>query len=140
MKLTGFRNYLWEADGYRAGIPNGIIPVGSVIPNVLYRVSATPILGPSQISEMSIQAEFVYLGNLSYENAWIALLRRLEPLNGFASVLTGTLNDTTAVQTTALLTVPTQADEEVNTLTVTFVCAEPFFRGATRSTSSQVFA
>lgn len=140
MKLTGYRNYLWEADGYRAGIANGIVPTGSAIPNMLYRTAYTPVFGPSQIAELTIPVEFIYSGALSYEDAWIALLKRLDPLNAFPATLTGTLNNGQGIQTTALLTIPSQTDEEVNTLTVTFVAADPFFTGTTRTTQSQVFA
>lgn len=140
MKLTGYRNYLWETDGYRAGIPNGSIPTGSLIPNVIYRVGLAPVFGPSQISEMSVPCEFIYNGALSYEQAWIALLRKLDPLNTSIALLTGVLNNNTAIQTEALITIPQQADEDVNTLTIVFVAVQPFFTGAARTTASQVFA
>jgi hypothetical protein len=140
MKLTEYRNYAWEPDGYRAGIPNGGIPAGSVIPNVIYRAGMTPLFGPAQISEMSVACEFIYRGNKSFEQAWIDLLRKLQPLNTSTAMLKGLLNDNTAVQTEALITIPQQADAEVNTLTIVFVSVQPFFSGTTRTASSQVFA
>lgn len=140
MKLTGFRGYAWEADLYYGGIPNGGIPVGSIVPNIIYRASATAVFGPPTISEMRIPCEFTYRGALTFEKAWIALLKNLQPLAPSAAMLTGTLNDGTTVQTTAYLTIPEQADDEVNTLTVIFVAVTPFFSGQTASTGTQVFA
>lgn len=140
MKLTSYREQAWEASGYWASIPRGGVPVGSVIPNVIYRSGTTPVFGLGQVSEMSIPVEFGYRGALSYEQAWIQLMKWLRPLDPTVAVLIGTLNDGTVVKTDAIITVPSQADEEINTLTVVFVSVQPFFSGNTRSTASQVFA
>lgn len=140
MKLTAFRGIDWTSSGYAAGIPRGGIPVGSVIPNVIYRTNNLPVFGPPQISEMSIPVEFLYSGGLSYENAWIQLLAWLQPLNGAPGELRGVLNDNTVIVTSAVVTIPQQADEEINTLSVVFVSVTPFFRASGPSTGTAVFA
>ena len=116
MKMTGYRGYSWEADGYRAGIPAGGIATGSVVPSVIYRTGTTPVFGVSQISEMSVPVEFVYQGSKSYEQAWIDLMKRLRPLDTIPAYLLGQLNDGINVRTWALLTIPAQASSEINVL------------------------
>jgi hypothetical protein len=139
MKFTSFRGQVWGSD-YWAGVPNGGIPMGSVVPNIIYRPGTVPVFGLGQVSEMSVPVRFGYKGALSYENAWIELMKKLDPLNPAPGLLAGQLNDGTAVQTTAVITVPAQAEEEVNGLTVVFVCVNSFFSGIARSLATGTFA
>lgn len=139
MRLTGFNNYLWEPDSFRCGIPNAGVPTGSVIPNVIYRAGRTPVLGLGTVSEMTIPAEFVYIGtSRTFENAWNYLLSKIAPLDPFTKTLTAKLNDGTDVTTTGYITMPAQQTAELNTLLVTFVCA-PAFVAATKSTATGTF-
>lgn len=130
MKLIGFRGYEWEKDSYHAGVPNGAVYTGSVVPNVIYRTNATPVFGPGRISEMSIPCEFVYTGTDSYETAWSRLLGWLQPMTTAPSTLLAELNDGTRVQTEAVITVPNQYDAEINTLTVVFVSVSGKFESS----------
>lgn len=130
MKLTGYRGYNWENDGYHAGVPNGAVFSGSVVPNVIYRANATPVFGPGRISEMSVAVEFLYSGSETYETAWAQLLAKLDTLNAEPATLFGQLNDGTSVRTEAVVTVPNQYDTDINTLTVVFVSVSGKFESA----------
>ena len=139
MKLTGYRGYSWEADYYYAGVPVSPVLTGSVQPNILYRPGNTPVFGTGTVSEMTIPVEFVYNGSETYERAWQTLLSNLRPLDTKPATLFGQLNDGTIVRTEALLIVPQQFDNEVNTLTVSFVSVDGKWQSDSPSTATDTF-
>lgn len=140
MKFTSYRGIAWEASGYWAGVPSGGIPMGSVVPNIIYRPGTVPVFGLGQVSEMSVPVRFGYRGALSYEAAWIQLMSWLQPLDPTPGILKGQLNDGTSVEQSAVITVPSQTEEEVNGLTVVFVCVNSFFSGSAKSSTAGTFA
>ena len=139
MKITGFGDWNWEADGYWAGLPTDYVPSVQVTPQVIARAGAIATFGPSTIGEHVVPVEFGYRGALSYEQAWSTLLQRLRPADGTPRELRGSRNDGTPVTITAVMSMPPAGSGEVNTLQATFTAVEPFWRSATFRSVSESF-
>lgn len=134
MRLIGFRDWDWQEDGYRAGIPSDAKPYLSVTPNILYRAGSPPTFGPSQIGERSIPVEFMYRGGVftSYEEAWDNLLTRLNYLDTRPGQLRAEkLGKLVACE--AILTMPVGATSlsgisDVMSFPMIFVTADPLWK------------
>src|SRR5690606_4762277 len=77
MKLTGFRGYNWEADGYWVAIPDGAMMVNNIEAQVLNRPGTYPTFGVGLINPMYLSCQVGYNGVLSLEAAFMNFFKRL---------------------------------------------------------------
>lgn len=128
VRLTGFRDWDWEAEGFWSGLPSeGLSPLGTDA-NVIRRPGNTATLGPGSVGERVIPAEFGYAatGYGSWSEARSYLLWRLRPTDTTPGELRGKRADGTAVAMQAVLTMPpSESGGDVNTLIVRFVSVDP---------------
>jgi hypothetical protein len=129
MKVYGFRGWDWDPDGFVAGLPANFSGMPSIEPTILERPGGFATFGPSSIREMTIPVEFIYQshepGNdLTYEEAYRYLFKRLQAFNDIPGELRGELNDTTLVRTRAVMRIYGFAsfdEADFNTRRVDFV-------------------
>lgn len=140
MKLTGFGDYNWEADGYWAGLPVDYVPSVLISPQVISRVGATATFGPSTIGEHTIPVVFGYRGPLSYEDAWTRLLQRLQPTNAVPRQLRGVRNNGVQVNIPAVLSVSPTGGGEINTVNAQFTSVEAFWFGTAQVSATKTFS
>lgn len=139
MKLTGFGDYDWEADGYYAGLPVGYQNFVGVNPQVITRVGTTATFGPGTVSERTIPVEFGYNGALTHEVAWSTLMNRLRPTDTVPRQLRAEMNDGTQVTIPAVMSVASSGNGEINTLTVTFTAVDAVWTAQTASSATKTF-
>lgn len=140
MKLIGFRGFNFEPAGYFCGLPYGV-PFMSAAPSILTRPGTHPTFGPGTVTERAIPAQFGYQGELpSYEAAWDSLMARLDPTNTRPGELRAQKLDGTIVTIQAVMTLPAGAvTGEVNTIAVTFIAVDPYWRAESESTAGKTF-
>lgn len=137
MRITGFGDWNFEAEGFSAGIPGSFVATVSVQPNILYRAGTTPTFGPSQIGEMTIPCEFVYRGALTFEQAMSRLIKRLQPTDPRPRQLRAVRNDGIACSTNAVLSIPYQSGgSDVNSFQVQFVAVDAYWVADATNTAS----
>lgn len=140
MRLTGFGDWNWEADGFWAGVPDRI-PLLSVQPQIISRTGTTATYGPGTVGERTIPAEFGYRGNLPLDQAFDYLAARLQITNTSPRQLRAVRNDGTNVATSAVVTVPAGGGEsDRNTQTILFVSVEPGWTALTASSVAKTIS
>jgi hypothetical protein len=132
MKLLGYRSYDWVADSYWAALPNNWVPIVSVDPNVIPRPGTYATLGIGVVGAMTIPARFGYTGALTYEQAWLNLFKRLNPIDTSPGQLRGVRNDGTPVAIPAVMQIQAIAggnddEDDVNIVFVNFVAVQPYW-------------
>jgi len=142
MRITGYGNYDFEADGYWCSIPAGYVPIAGINPTIINRTGTTATFGPGYISEQVIPAEFGYTGNLTYETAWLNLFNKLRPTDTAPRQLRAIRNDGTRVVIDAVMSVPSGAtsNSDISTVPVTFISTSAVWTAVSQSSVSKTFA
>jgi len=137
MRITGYDDFNWEAQGYWASTPDDFLPTVTVNPTVLYRTGALATFGPSQIGEMTIPVTFGYRGALTLEQWKFALIRQLRPLVLTPRQLRAVRNDGTTVYTNAVLMINGGQDgNDLNSVVLSFVSADALWFDQTTASAS----
>lgn len=144
MELLSFRGFNFENNGFFVGLPYGV-PFMSLQPNLLQRAGTTPVFGPGTVSERTIIAQFgarVESGLFdSYEQAWDVLLQRMQPTNSKPGELRAQRLDGAIVSINAVMIIPMGTiSGEVNTLNVSFVAVDSFWKAETATVESKTFS
>jgi hypothetical protein len=138
MRITGFRNYDWEPDGYYFHIDPENTFVPSVEPTVIYRTGTWSTFGIPQIGPMIITGAFgMYSGGaadlLPPDEAWQNLFRRLEPSNVSIGEIRGTqvrAAGEVPVEFMGFLQLPNASSlGDIKAKNIAFYCGQPFFEG-----------
>ena len=108
MKIISFDGYTFSSGGYICGIRDGDMRgQWSLQPSTLPRLGASSLLAGTSITARPIPVTFGYDGGvLSYENAFLQLMGKLDPTNSEPRTLVAQLNDGTTVQCPAIVMLP----------------------------------
>lgn len=141
MKLIGYANYDWEADGFWYALPKRFFATVQIDPTVIPRPGTNATFGMSVIGAMTFPGEFGYAGTaLSIEDAFLFLMTRLNPLDQTPRPLRAQRNSGEIVYLNALLRIPAQDDgDDINTYTAHFIAADPYWTPLTPTTFVDTF-
>lgn len=141
MKLTGFRAYNWEADGYWVGIPDSAMMVNNIEAQTLNRPGTYPTFGLSIINPMYLNCQVGYRGALSLEAAFMNFFKKLNPVDISPGQLRARRNDGVDITIQAVLSIPAYSSTgEQGTKDLVFVCCEPFWLASGYTTGTGGFA
>ena len=141
MRLTGFRSYNWEADGYWVAIPDSAMLVNNIEAQVLNRPGTYPTFGVGVINPMYLTCQVGYNGALSLEAAFLNFFKRLNPVDITPGQLRAVRNDAVAITINAVLSIPAYSTTgEQGTKDITFVCCQPFWLATGYTTGSGGFS
>lgn len=141
MKITGFRSYDWEDDGYYFHLDPSNTYVPSVEPVVIYRPGTWATFGIPQIGAMNIIGGFGYdpgsfAESLGPEGAFQRLFRILDISSPYPGEIRG-FREAAGVPDIPiefqgflqLSNVSSQGGDVVTFRDASFVCTQPFFEG-----------
>lgn len=141
MRLTGFRTFNWEADGYSVSVPDTAMWVNNIEAQILNRPGVYPTFGVGVINAMYLSCQVIYRGALTYEAAFMNFFKRINPVDITPGELRAVRNDGVAISIPAVLTIPAfSTSGEVSSKDITFVCCQPFWLATGYTTGTGGFS
>lgn len=141
MRIIGFDTYDWEADGYWYELPLPFMPTVNIEPLVIPRPGTHATYGMSTLGQITFPGAFGYSGSLNIEDAFLALLTRLNPINQTVRQLRAQRNDLSIAWIPAKMRIPASSgeSEDVNIYEAHFIAVDPFWTPLTATTISGTF-